>query len=44
LLLVFLAAIISASAVRSTKYYDVLGISPDADDRTIKKGYKKMAL
>lgn len=31
-------------AVRDTKFYDLLGVSPDADDRTIKKAYKKQAL
>lgn len=30
--------------VRDTKFYDVLGIAPDADDRTLKKAYKKQAL
>ncbi len=28
-------------AVRSTRFYDVLGVSPDADERTIKKAYKR---
>jgi len=31
-------------AVRETKFYDVLGVAPDADDRTLKKAYKKQAL
>jgi len=30
--------------VKDTKYYDVLGIKPNATDNEIKKGYKKMAL
>lgn len=30
--------------VRDTKFYDILGISSDADDRTLKKAYKKQAL
>lgn len=34
----------SCLAVRETKFYDILGISPDADDRTLKKAYKKQAL
>lgn len=33
-----------AGAVRDSKYYDVLGVPVDADDRTIKRGYKKQAL
>ena len=31
-------------AVREKKYYDVLGVAPDADERTIKNAYKKQAL
>jgi hypothetical protein len=31
-------------AVRETKYYDTLGISPDADEATIKKAYRRQAL
>ena len=33
----------SSAAVRETKYYDILGISPDADDATIKKAYRREA-
>lgn len=32
------------TAVRDSKYYDVLGISSDADDRTIQKAYRRQAL
>lgn len=31
-------------AVRDTKFYDTLGISPDADEATIKKAYRRQAL
>lgn len=31
-------------AVRDKKFYDILGVSEDADDRTLKKAYKKQAL
>lgn len=31
-------------AVRDTKYYDTLGISPDADEATVKKAYRRQAL
>jgi hypothetical protein len=41
-LLVLLAA--AVGAVRETKYYDALGVSPDADDRTIQKAYRRAAL
>ena len=41
LLLLLLAA---ARAVRDTKYYDVLGVAPDADDKTIQKAYRRAAL
>lgn len=33
-----------AQAVRDTKFYDTLGISPDADEATIKKAYRRQAL
>ena len=39
-----LALVASASAVRETKYYDALGVAPDADDATIKKAYRRQAL
>jgi preprotein translocase subunit Sec63 len=42
-LLVLLAAA-PALGVRETKFYDVLGVAPDADERTIKKAYKRSAL
>ena len=42
LLLALCAACVGA--VRDTKYYDTLGISPDADEATIKKAYRRQAL
>ncbi len=33
-----------AQAARETGLYDALGISPDADDATIKKAYRRQAL
>ena len=33
-----------ALAVRETKFYDALGVPPDADDNVIKKAYRKAAL
>jgi hypothetical protein len=33
-----------ASAVRETKFYDTLGVAPDADEATIKKAYRRQAL
>ncbi|KAK9816828.1 hypothetical protein WJX72_005531 [[Myrmecia] bisecta] len=44
LLLVFLLLLLSVHAVRDRKYYDILGVEVDADDRTIKKNYRKQAL
>lgn len=32
------------SAVRETKFYDILGVAPDADEATIKKAYRRQAL
>ncbi|KAI7835464.1 hypothetical protein COHA_010639 [Chlorella ohadii] len=43
-LLLLLAAAAGAGAVRETKYYDHLGISPDADEKTIQKAYRRAAL
>lgn len=37
-------AVGSAHAARDTKLYKTLEISPDADDRTIQKAYRKLAL
>lgn len=44
----FVAALVLLStaiaAVRDTKYYDVLGVAIDADDKTIQKAYRRQAL
>lgn len=40
-----LAALVAAACgVQETKYYDALGVAPDADDATIKKAYRRQAL
>lgn len=44
LLLPLLLLAAGAAAVRDTKYYEHLGVSPDADDRTIQKAYRRQAL
>jgi hypothetical protein len=44
LLLLLAAAAGAVGAVRETKYYDALGVSADADDRTIQKAYRRQAL
>ena len=40
-----LAALVAAACgVRETKYYDALGVDPEADDATINKAYRRQAL
>ena len=34
----------NACAVRQKKFYDILGVPEDADDRVIKRAYKNVAL
>jgi preprotein translocase subunit Sec63 len=43
-LLLLLLQVARSWAVRETKFYDILGVKPDADDDTIKKAYRKAAL
>lgn len=42
--LVVLSLFDGATAVRETKFYDLLGVAQDADDATIKKAYRRQAL
>ena len=42
--LAILNPLVAVLAVRETKFYDVLGVAPDAPDRALKKGYRKAAL
>lgn len=44
ILAIFMAAISLSLGVRDTKFYDLLGVAPDADEATIKKGYRRQAL
>lgn len=44
LLVLVLLAAIDVFAVRHKKFYDTLGVPEDADDRVIKRAYKKQAL
>ncbi|KAL4447472.1 hypothetical protein ABPG75_004691 [Micractinium tetrahymenae] len=39
-----LAAAAAVAGVRDTKYYDSLGVSSDADEKTIQKAYRRQAL
>jgi DnaJ-domain-containing protein 1 len=41
---VLAAMVAAACGVRETKYYDTLGVAPDADEATIKKAYRRQAL
>lgn len=43
-LVVFLVFFVGTRAVRDTKFYDLLGVAPDADEPTIKKAYRRQAL
>ena len=43
-LVVLSCSLSSVAAVADTKFYKLLGVDPGADDRTIKKAYKKQAL
>ena len=43
-LLCICAELSPALGVRETKYYDALGVAPDADEATIKKAYRRQAL
>jgi hypothetical protein len=44
ILTIFVASISLSLGVRETKFYDLLGVAPDADEATIKKGYRRQAL
>lgn len=39
-----LVAVYCVAAVRDSKYYDLLGVSQDADEPTIKKAYRRQAM
>lgn len=41
---VLLLHLACTAAVRDSKYYDLLGISSDADEATIKRAYRKQAM
>lgn len=41
---VFLSVHIRTLDARGKKYYDILDVSEDADDATLKRAYKRLAL
>ena len=43
-LVLLLCVVETIVGVRDSKYYDLLGVAPDADEATIKKGYRRQAL
>lgn len=43
-LLIFLCNALAVHAVRETKFYDILGVATDADERTIQKAYRRQAM
>ena len=42
--ILLLLLLVLAFGVRDSKYYDVLGVATDADERTIQKAYRRAAL
>ena len=44
LLLLLIGSHCVVLAVRDTKYYKLLGVEPGADDKEIKKAYRKLAM
>lgn len=42
--MLLLSLALTVQCVRDTKLYDVLHVSPDADERTIQKAYRRQAL
>lgn len=44
LLFVFLSGQLRVLQARGKKYYDILDVSEDADEATLKKAYKRLAM